>query len=91
VNVTELFPAKKRTNDGWDENGRRTAYWLRQQGVWKEMVADIWGCENQHQLFKCRLVWSLKVTEDKWPDYHIELANQEFDAAVEALAALQAE
>jgi hypothetical protein len=91
VNLAQLFPVKKRTNDGWDENGRRTAYWLKQSGAWKEMIADIWGCENQHQLLKCRLVWSIKVTDDKWPDYWIREADKEFDAAVEALAALQAE
>ena len=47
--------------------------------------------ESQFQLLKCRLVWSVKVTDDKWPDYWIEAADKEFDAAVEALAAQQAE
>lgn len=91
MNVLELFRPQKRKNDGFDEHGRHTAYWIRQSGAWKEMMSDIYHCTSLYQLQRVRWFWAAKVVEDLWPDYWVNAATREFDNAVEALAGQQAE
>ncbi len=91
MKVSDLFSKQKRVVGITTETGRRTAYALKQSGGWREMMSDIYACENNHQLQKCRFYWAAQVVTDLWPEVWVNLANEEFDKAVEALAAQQAE
>lgn len=95
MNVLELFRPQKRKNNGFDEDGRRTAYWIRTSGHWDEMMDDLYHCTSVHQIQMLRWYWSIRVEEELWPQYWINAALVEFDnatqALVEALAAQQAE
>jgi hypothetical protein len=95
-NILELFaPRKKRTNDGFDQDGRRTAYWIRTSGHWDEMMDDIYHCTSRHQIEMLRWYWSVRVEEELWNQIWIDFASREFDLAIlameDALAAQQAE
>jgi hypothetical protein len=91
VKIVDLFPKQKRVVGFNPNTGKRTAFALKKTGVWQEMMDDIYGCETQFQLMRCRLLWAVKVVDDLWSDEWISLANEEFDLAVKALAAQQAE
>lgn len=91
MNVLELFRPQKRKNNGFDEDGRHTAYWVRSSGSWKEMEIDIYHCTSIFQLQKCRWYWAARVEEELWPHYWIAEATKKFDDAIDALAAQQAE
>lgn len=75
---------------GWNSlTGRRTANSLNKAGVWREMMSDIWGCENSHQLLKVSLHWSNVAAE--WPQEWVTLANEKFDEARECLTEMETE
>lgn len=94
MNIIQLFPKRKRVVGYNTETGKRTAHSLRKERRWEDMMSDLSGCENHHQIVKCALYWSTVIEHEKWPQVWSDLAIEEFDKAtraIEALAAQQAE
>lgn len=91
MNIVDLFPKRKRVVGYNSNTGMRTAYALKNEGAWQELMADIAGCETQFQLQKCRFFWAAKVLTDLWPQEWIDQATEEFDKAVESVARAQGE
>lgn len=84
MKMSELFPKAKRVVGFNSNTGNRTAYALKKEGAWQELMADIEQCTSVYQLQKCRLVWSVKAVQDLWPADWIAAASEEFDKAVES-------
>lgn len=91
VNIVDLFPKRKRVVGYNTTTGMRTAYALKNEGAWRELMTDIEGCDTLLQLHKCRLFWTDKIISDLWPQEWIDLAFEEFDKAVDSVARAQGE
>jgi len=91
VKIVDLFPKQKRVVGFNQYTGKRTAFALKKEGAWEEMMNDIYHCTSVREVQKCRWFWAQKVIDDLWPEDWIAEASVKFDEAVEALAAQQAE
>lgn len=91
MKILDFFPKPKKVVGYNQYTGKRTAFALKKEDTWQGMMDDINQCVSVYQLQKCRFVWSVKAIDDLWPADWIEAATEEFDKAVEALAAQQAE
>jgi hypothetical protein len=68
-------------------SARTSSAQLKRDGVWKEMMSEIAECETVISLMKCRMAWSKKALNDKWPAAWCESAGEEFDKAQAILEA----